>query len=555
MPGLAPALKHSKNQEQRASWDTSGPLTHVDIERANTGRCWGDLTEWGERRVSYERMARETERMAGILESGGVNCRLPSALSAVGLVTGAVDRLDVWRNVNVLPLVASRNRRPILKMFRYWLEKHGNSAWGYPRYAVITSGERMPIGADLRGAIQAMHRRISKWAYWARHTYQMECLLRVGELTVDEDLTFHPHANVVYRPTRRLSRPEWQMFLRASEKVLGAHWRDCGRVIEPAEVVKYFAKGDDLQLLNDAACLVGAWADEAVSVGDLAVTVAERWCNKLAPADRACTAPASLYQQARAHCETLRADLSSRAVDGGSHPLVWLYGELSGLHLVQTFGAFRKFSGDLRQSKLKVQTVWTPRGGQLVLARKRLRDVSDSDADMPSSWPENQVIAVQAPAPRFCPWAEPVAIVSDYAARPRSRSGESGLLRLQQLGERARAAWVDSGAPAPSVAVARAGMILSGSGGDGLPLAGVGPGSLYGSHMYENCPGGGEPPGDRERWVVTNHGLTNVDTGEIVEWTPVDQIWNEIEEKIASSESAESNVCGYSPVYWWHDFD
>jgi hypothetical protein len=67
--------------------------------------------------------------------------------------------------------------------------------------------------------------------------------LRVSELTAERDLngnwTYHPHANVVINCTKRI---DWQAFLAFTTANMPGHWRDCGRLIDANEAVKYFVK-------------------------------------------------------------------------------------------------------------------------------------------------------------------------------------------------------------------------------------------------------------------------------------------------------------------------
>jgi hypothetical protein len=120
------------------------------------------------------------------------------------------------------------------------------------RLAVVTAGARLTLGEPLRQTIRAMQRRVSRWASAARERYAIELVFRGTEFTVDAAKTLHPHVNVLYAPLRRLEAAEWSAFLTWSHDQLGAHWRDCGRLVKPDEAIKYPFKPADLDRLDDA---------------------------------------------------------------------------------------------------------------------------------------------------------------------------------------------------------------------------------------------------------------------------------------------------------------
>jgi hypothetical protein len=589
MSGVVARLNEtSKNQSGRASGLASGALSHVQLERINTGQMVGDLHDWVERREAHQRLADDTERMADLLEAWGVSSRQAETVTALGMVTGQVDRQDTWRNVNVLPAVSSRNRRPVLKALEYWMANHGQG-WGRWRYAVVTSGTRVPLFGDLRQRVQDLHRRVSRWAAWAREHYGIEVIHRQGELTVDERLSLHPHSNVLYRPTRRLPKAEWARFLMESRCKLGAHWHDAGTVKKAAEVIKYMVKGDDLALMLDAACMVDEWADGDCDGRALARTMAARISAKTKRPVSSC------LPEGFAAVSGLVTALRHHAKGGQPHPLVWLAHELKGLHLGQSYGPFRDFLAECRNERLKVATVFTARGARLQLVRKRVKKtcveshLSDADQALhdlvfeahervPEPSHENQVLCIQAPAPRFGPWLEPVAIIANYTATPRTRRGENGLVRLQESGVYALQAWHENGAPPPEVARRRTQMVLSATdGGEGGPARSAGCAARgsdpYSPHMYENCPGlddVGEDELEDDAWTATPFGFVNTLTGEIVENECIDEVidrifgsgwWQgEVEGPYPvvppGSEWARAGVPeeGQKPVYWWQRY-
>lgn len=144
------------------------------------------------------------------------------------------------------------------------------------RYGVITYGANVEIYGPLRETIQAWQRRISKWAKWARDEYGINVVGRFGEMTVNENLSLHPHANVIYWQERPLSKPRWNEFRKRTTDIFRSIWRDNGAVRDASEIVKYFAKGDDLSLLADMACSVTQWADRYVPQQALVEAMAQK---------------------------------------------------------------------------------------------------------------------------------------------------------------------------------------------------------------------------------------------------------------------------------------
>ncbi|MGC2854172.1 hypothetical protein ACM64Y_01765 [Novispirillum sp. DQ9] len=472
---------------------------------ANTGWRRRDLEGWVEKRADRERLRADTERLADILEAHGVEARQESTVHAVGLVTGLVDELEAYRNVNFLPLVAARNRAAPIREIKKWLKDHPEVA-RFARYGVITSGRRVPLFGDLRGRVTGFHRAMSKWVHECRHTWRVEVLHGQTELTVDEEPSLHVHGNVIYAPMRKMREGEWADFLTWTRDHFGAHWRDCGRLQDVEEVVKYCLKGDDVGLLADLACLVPEWADADTfaAVPELAKRRSVRT-----------GAPVEICDDAAvAHLERLAPRLQRQA-ESYPHPVKWLAEQLQGLHLGRSYGALKEYRSSLRKDGLKVAALRRGDGARLVEVQKTKKDRPDPDRQRERA-EENCILGITLPSPRFTPWSEPVALVAHWQPEPRTGDGRHALEVLGDFARASRGAWDRAGAPDPATALARVRMTVSGvlgpdaqvtlpkssgapwavkkgqgvAGGDGgRPLAGSGdPAPLYGPHHYENCP-------------------------------------------------------------------
>ena len=246
-------------------------LHFYDMLSINTG--WEQSPEqWREGSDRYKTLHKQTARMANALERQGISARIDEGdIVDFGEVTGEVSRAEAFRPIRFLPLIAQRERRPMLNQLRYFQRHH--SLGKNMRYAVVTFGKRIPCYGDLREVIQKGHRNISRWAHEADRDWNVSVVFRGTEFTVDDDLTFHPHANVLYAPRRLMSKQRWSAFLQWTQRRLGgAHWQDCGRLEKPDEAIKYPFKPGDADRLDDPAL---AWLYHATERLKMAVPMRE----------------------------------------------------------------------------------------------------------------------------------------------------------------------------------------------------------------------------------------------------------------------------------------
>lgn len=240
MPGR-PKAQHDKYGGEAAP-------TFEDQLIANTG-IGMPAHVWRKARQRNDALRVQTRELADNLESAGIPAyQRNSQTSLVGDVTGCVDALEGFRRIRFLPVVAQQERAPMLNSLRYFL-----NAWGkgsYIRFAVITAGQRIPLRGDLRGTIQHLHRRLSRWASLARQDWGVEAIFRGTEFTIDQAQSFHVHANVLYAPRQKLTSERWGDFLAWTRSFVGAHWRDAGRLRKADEAVKYPFKPTEMGNLS-----------------------------------------------------------------------------------------------------------------------------------------------------------------------------------------------------------------------------------------------------------------------------------------------------------------
>lgn len=474
MPGVAQHSESFKTSQKTASSGLSqGALTHAFVMANNTGRASRDLDGWLQRGADRVPLAASTERFADVLEQQGIQARLDVDLTAVGLITGKAEKLVVYRNTNVLPVVSSRNRADGLRQLEFFMEHHPMGP--LLRYGVVTFGQRLEPFSGLRERVQEKQRAISKVAHWAKKKYGIHFVYRHGELTVDENLSIHAHSNILYYLEEKLSKERWAQFKWEAAQKFGARWEDNGRVRKASEVVKYFVKGDDLTLLADMACAVPEWADGDFDVMGLAEEVARRLAAKVGKKEGRYVEPMEYFGRGLEHVRGVVSDLRARAVAGAPHPLVWLFNEMFGLRIATAMDDFRAFRRGVREERAKIAGVDEADGRKLRKVERQRREQVEECAmakrlgpdevcpmrklcqNCPMDrarfdvlMPENEVLSLTLPQPRFSPYSEPTALVRNYRPKPRTMLGALHADRMERVGRYYRRYWDASGAPDPA---------------------------------------------------------------------------------------------------------
>lgn len=394
------------------------------------------LASWVKSQGSSDHLRSQDYAIASFLERAGIPTRRDrhGDLHALGLVSGEVRQEAGWRHINVIPSVAAAGRRGLLLSVEYFHKHHGGPF--ALRYAVITSGGRVPVGGDLRGAFEGLHRRTSQWASLSRRRFGVEVLLRASESTTKADGSQHPHVNVLWRPTRVLDRADWSRFLTWSRSFLGAHWKECGKVDDLREIVKYITKPEDMLLADQPDALVPWIYRETLRL------------HMVQPMG-------ALADMMREHRER---GVSVRRLTGRDHVPV--------LTLVESQRCPRDEDDD--QVVDPVQPV------------KR----------------ENLILGLPSlPCPAFLPLAEPVLRVLGYTETPQTPEGRAGLARIRSM----KAHWAATFAklvtdPSQASEAARAALIVHNTtvtvtgGGGGFPSGGVASPSRHGPPVLSQGP-------------------------------------------------------------------
>lgn len=403
---------------------------HLDVLQANTG--WGiDVDKWAKRRIAADKLDLQTKEMADSLERMGEKARLDSGLTIIGAVSERVEELPVYRAIRILPSVAARERRKYLNSLKYMIAKNRNSR--YFRYAVFTCEELIIEGGDLRGTIQGLSRRISRWSSWANEKYAIEVLFRgieftrataaerddeaakryreenpafVGDLGTPlsdrygaETVLYHVHANVLYWPHRIIE--DWTVFLEQTHKRSKAMWRDNGVIEKAEELVKYCFKPNELKKASDKAIL-------------------------------------------------------------------WLFYETTKLKICQPMGSFKKFVNELERARDKIVRVNIMGNGKYCRVKKsrkldHSKTVDDADTKEPQEAiqddreceqksescqkPKNMVLGVTLPQWRHMAYAEPMILVQWYDPSAQGDADQERYREIEALKFEARENWEAAQAP------------------------------------------------------------------------------------------------------------
>ncbi|APY15757.1 hypothetical protein BKD02_15940 [Brucella sp. 09RB8910] len=172
----------------------------------------------------------------------------------IGLVSGAVFRLSPYRNINLIPEVAQRNRQPLLQEFDLFLKEHPRVK-KYARYMVVTSGERFKI-YHFAERLKHFNKQLGRY-FEISSKAGIDVILCSIEFTVDEENTVNLHANIVSAPRKAFGPDGWSDWLKLTRKHFdGQTLHDAGRVKDTKEIIKYVCK------FNEIAGLSSAWLVE-----------------------------------------------------------------------------------------------------------------------------------------------------------------------------------------------------------------------------------------------------------------------------------------------------
>jgi len=170
-----------------------------------------------------------------------------------GLLTRLVaDIPRQFNNIMFIPSVAVAARASLKKELKFWIENESDKREPL-RYLVVTGGQNVPFGGDLRQSHKANSRRISAVFKRLGEKYGAKIFVRVTEYTVNTSArSINLHYNILYS-VPHLKNGGFSMFLRDLHSEIGCFIKDAGTIKNVDEIVKYICKPQDVESLDDDA--------------------------------------------------------------------------------------------------------------------------------------------------------------------------------------------------------------------------------------------------------------------------------------------------------------
>lgn len=337
-------------------------------------------TEQLERDAARDLLIQQTIDMQGRLERCGKDMSVTQRrnIIAIGNLTATAQQQEQsFKKCRFLPVVAKADRASWLRELEYFLKNHPRGK--FARYGVITCGGRVPFDAHFAAAsserIATIQKNIRRWINDSRENFGIDVLLKTLESALNP-LSAHWHFNVVYIPERRLQRDVFERWLSWSKNRLGrVCWKDCGRIRNLREVVKYVCKTqgqDSLETISDSA-----FSD--------------------------------------------------------------MYDVMFKRSTIEAHGSFAAFRKDMAQNSKKVVWLRKKNAPpRLALMRKQIRPTATKTDMAPDPTRENVVLGRQLPRTCGQPVLEPVTLVQNYTANPTTEAGKAGLAILNEHMREAR---------------------------------------------------------------------------------------------------------------------
>ncbi|WP_181700888.1 hypothetical protein [Chthonobacter albigriseus] len=222
-----------------------------DILFQNTGEE-DSPAEWSRKQARRKRILDASHTWAELLEKAGLEVRTESKLTEYGILTGHHRRVEAYRAVNMLPVIAQRERAPLGLAAQYFCDKllpRGSAV----AQLVVTAGPPTPV-SGLREASGDLHRLLSRLAPEMKKRFGVCVLLRSTHCPSSKDRPagttvehlVHLHAHVLLQVCQAdaedevwcLGVQEWcRRFLKAA--VAGPRLE-----ADPAAAVRYVLKPD-----------------------------------------------------------------------------------------------------------------------------------------------------------------------------------------------------------------------------------------------------------------------------------------------------------------------
>jgi hypothetical protein len=215
-------------------------ITGDQARAMNTGE---ESPKFADALASREELAFQSAEIVRILKQTGRDLQDKTADAfVIGEHSFCMAPVERYKASRFIPVVDSRDRRPLRNGLTYWLQTEGPK---HVRFAVITSGSRVPFGGDLKERWRFLTKLVASWSRAASTKWGVKVHFRGIEYTISA-AGVHLHANVLYSIPRWFPPVDWADFLKWCKANLGVHWGESGELKSVSEVIKYMVKPADL---------------------------------------------------------------------------------------------------------------------------------------------------------------------------------------------------------------------------------------------------------------------------------------------------------------------
>jgi hypothetical protein len=356
-----------------------------EIAKAATGL---EVTDFEANRAARVELLADTVRIEERLTSLGFDMTPAPAqdITAIGDLTGThAIRERRFRKCRFLPIVAKYDRAEWVRVIDYFLKNDPQGR--YARYGVISCGERIPFTCEFveesKKRIARQQDKIRRWINESREIYGVDIILKTFETALNPHSAHH-HFNVIYIPRRGMRKDRFRKWLAWSRKRLGVHWKDCGRVENLREVIKYACKLQGPDSLS-------AISDDSFS---------------------------SMFKL------------------------------MHGRSTIEAHGSFADFRRDLEKAGQRITYLRRAGAPPVLVKMKKQRRSTNAEKHItPGDAPKRENIIIGRQLPRVCgkPVLEPVTMVLNYTPHPTTEAGVKGLETLQMHRQIARAWAAENG--------------------------------------------------------------------------------------------------------------
>lgn len=178
-------------------------LTSEEIRNHNRGSYISPAI-FRKRNEKRESVRERDRAVVNKLLEVGIDLRNTEAnLCVLSTLTNEIHEIDVYKNTNLIPSVAARNRRKVSDEFEYFYANEPSMR--DLRALVLTHEGRVYYNKKqpwaLKTEIQKFKKKLSNFRYIMKRDFDVDFVMQSIETTYcEESMSFHIHANVYYIP-------------------------------------------------------------------------------------------------------------------------------------------------------------------------------------------------------------------------------------------------------------------------------------------------------------------------------------------------------------------